>query len=237
MRRKRYPHPYMRAHFLVVLASLGLGAVVTAVSSSRAQVQGAAPAPYAPPPGGATATSTATSPYAPYPTYAPTYAPTYTQPPPYGTGYPPPGYAPQPYNTDAPKQLDYEEGQPVPAGYHLKEKVRPGPVIAGSVTFGVLWLVSVFASTIGSALGDEDVRDLWIPVVGPFITIARVDNSRSTPSLAIDGAGQAIGIGLLVWGITSPRTVLLRNDIAGIELHATPMLTNKSAGFGLGGSF
>jgi hypothetical protein len=216
----------MRAHILVVLASLGLGALV-AVPAVRAQVQGAAPAPYAPPP----------TAYAPYPTYAPTatYAP-------YATAYPPPTYspyatAPPPAPNDAPKQLDYEEGQPIPPGYHLKEKVRVGPVVAGSCTFGVLWLISIFTSTIGTALGDDDVRDLWIPVVGPFITIARVDNNRSTPSLAIDGVGQAVGVGLLVWGISSPKTVLLRNDLAGIEIHATPMVTGKSAGFGLGGMF
>ena len=220
----------MRAHVFLVLASLGVAAVAFG-PATRAQVQGAAPpSPYAPPPPATTTPYPYASPYptyppAPYGTYAaPTYAPYATAPPPA-------------YNTDAPKQLDYEEGQPVPPGYHLKEKVRPGPVIAGSVTFGVLWMVSVFTSAIGSALGDDDVRDLWIPVVGPFITIARVDNNRSTPTLALDGAGQAIGVGLLVWGITSPRTVLLRNDIAGVEVHVTPMLTSKSGGFGLGGMF
>ena len=38
----------------------------------------------------------------------------------------------------------------------------------------VLWLTSVLTSSIGTALGNDELRDLWIPVVGPFITIARV---------------------------------------------------------------
>jgi hypothetical protein len=236
----------MRAHVLVVLASLGL-AVVPIV---RAQVQGTTPPPYAPPPGAtyppppATTypppTATTYPPPAPTATTYPTYAPYPTYASPYATAYPPPTYSPYgppPGAPQPPKQLDYDEGQPIPAGYHRAERARPGPVIAGSITFGVLWLASVLTSVIGTPLGDDNLRDLWIPVVGPFITISREDSNRSTPTLAIDGVGQAIGLGLLVWGITSPRTVLLRNDISGVELHAMPIVSHKTAGFGFGGVF
>ena len=78
---------------------------------------------------------------------------------------------------------------------------------------------------------------------GGVIFDVHQDTGQSDPTtpavstLAIDGVGQAVGVGLLVWGLSSPRTVLLRNDLAGVEVHAMPLLTGKSAGFGLGGMF
>lgn len=212
----------MRFRFPAFVLLLAVGAAPLA----RAQQQGGATyAPY----GTATATATAS----PYGTYAP---PPPNAPNPYGAyPSPPPGYyAPQPA-PNAPKQLDYEEGQPIPPGYHLKEKARVGPIVAGSCTFGVLWLISVFASTIGTALGDDRMRDLWIPVAGPFITLSRLDKDDAKPTLAIDGVGQAFGLGFMIYGIASPKTVLLRNDLA--EVHVIPMMNARSAGLGLGGVF
>lgn len=205
----------MRAQVLVVVVAL-FGA---AVPIARAQLQGTPP----PPPAG---TTTATSPYA-----TTTPPPTYYAPAPYAPyGAQPPGVP------TAPKQLDYEEGDPIPPGYHLKQKVRLGPVIGGACSFGVLWLMSVFASSIGSSLGDKNVQELWLPVVGPFITLGKVSSdSGSKPLLIVDGVGQGVGVGLFLWGVTSPRTVLVRNDIA--EVHVVPMIGSKSAGFGLGGLF
>ena len=232
----------MRVREIAVFTSLALA--VAPALHAQSPTPAPAPTPYGtaapypypyPPPAGAAPS--------PYPTYSP-----------YGTAAPPPTYSPyatatpygaSPYATaappsgvpDAPKQLDYEEGQPIPPGYHLKEKVRLGPVIGGSVSFGVLWLTSLLGGAIATGLGDDDASDLWLPVIGPFITIAREKNSTSTSLLAVDGVGQAVGVGLLIWGISSPRTVLLRNDLAGIELHAVPMLGNKMAGLGLGTLF
>lgn len=54
--------------------------------------------------------------------------------------------------------------------------------------------------------------------------------------LAIDGLGQAAGATMLIAGIMSPKTVLVRNDLA--EVRITPMrLGRDGSGLGFVGTF
>jgi len=45
-----------------------------------------------------------------------------------------------------PKELDYEPGMAIPAGYVHKKKIRLAPVIAGSTMLGTAWLASAAAT-------------------------------------------------------------------------------------------
>lgn len=176
--------------------------------------------------------------------------PGYGQAPP-GYGYPPPGYG---YGVPAtpvlgPKKMDYEEGDPIPPGYHVETKMKKGLLIGGACTFGALYVITaLIAATIQSAedaIGghSEDFTPLYIPAVGPFITIgtARSQNG-GTFLLAADGIAQSAGLAMAIIGIVAQDTVLIRNDVgkAGVRLSPVALGTDArgkpTLGVGLVGS-
>jgi hypothetical protein len=139
---------------------------------------------------------------------------------------------------------DWQEGDPVPPGYHPVQRMRKGAVIAGAVTFGVLYFISVLVAAVGTDAANanhsnNDVAGLYAPVVGPFITMARSSLAIADVFLVLDGAGQAAGAILLVYGLTSPQTVLVRDANYGRPVvFPRPMLLGKDgAGLGFSGSF
>lgn len=186
----------------------------------------------------------------PPPGYQPV-APTGAQPPPampappwQTPGYGPPGAypalpgAPPKTYRDMPAELPYEEGDPIPYGYRPETRIRKGLVIGGAVTLGSLYLIS---ASIGSLAKDIDSSSdaftpLFFPVVGPFVTIQTADSQGSgTFFLLIDGVGQTAGLAMLIAGIASPRSVLLRNDLA--EVRVAPVVVGDGQlGVGLVGT-
>jgi hypothetical protein len=154
-----------------------------------------------------------------------------------------PSYVPQSVALSGPRQLDHHEGEPVPPGYTPVQRTRKGPIVAGAVVFGTLYLFSSAAAAAGADSaqhgGSNEVGALWIPVAGPFIQMGQTDSALGKYMLAIDGIGQAAGAALLAWGLTSPKTVLVRNDLTGWRptIRATPIVTASTTGVGLTGTF
>ena len=180
------------------------------------------------------------------------YAPPGYGPPPQGYAQPgygqlPPGayYAPAPGATapQGPRILDYEEGDNIPAGYRTGTRVRTGLVIGGAVSLGVGYLFTIMVAGIGqlaSNISDssKDFGPLLIPVVGPFIGIGTTHASTGGGfGLGFLGVVQTAGLGMLIGGIAAPKTVLIRNDIAGVKFNVIPQLGPTSAGMGMVGSF
>lgn len=130
---------------------------------------------------------------------------------------PPPYYYAQPIL--GPKRLPYEDGQPVPVGYHVEKRARTGAVITGSIIFGATYLLSLSVA--------EDAGWLVLPVIGPWVKAAMLPRNacdRSTTYcsdynddlrflLVADGIVQGVGAAVAIWGL-SGRNVLIRNDIA-----------------------
>jgi hypothetical protein len=56
--------------------------------------------------------------------------------------------------------------------------------------------------------------------------------------LALDGLGQGLGAALVIYGLTSPQTVLRQDDYYG-RLHVVPqpLFFGRGGGLGLTGSF
>src|SRR6185436_7503308 len=150
-----------------VIAVLAIGATfVASIGSAHGQAAG-------PPPASAPAP-------APYP---PPAAPQYPPPGPYQQPYPPPQLM---YAPPGPRYIkDWEEGQPVPYGYHPESHARKGLVIPGAVVFGVAYLLSTLVAgtdnnSYDSSTGTyrNDRYDwLYIPVVGPFIQAGSSSNA------------------------------------------------------------
>jgi hypothetical protein len=150
------------------------------------------------------------------------------QPTPDGTPppAPPPGAAPP---SNGPRIIsDWNEGEPVPPGYHPVQRTRKGLVAAGAALFGSFWLLSALV-----AAGEQDAADLvhrdnpasalYIPAFGPFIQMGKSGNGATENlALALDGVVQAGGIAMFIYGLTTPKTVLIRNDLGKPTILPTP---------------
>jgi hypothetical protein len=152
-------------------------------------------------------------------------------------------YMPQSVALSGPRIIrDYEDGDQIPPGYHAESRIRTGLVVGGAVTFGVLYLLSVL---VGAAISDtnkafnnnKDNGDfLFVPVAGPFLQMTKTDSSSGNVTLAIDGIAQAAGATMFIVGVTSPKTVLVRNDLGEVRVMPMKMGTN-GGGLGLVGTF
>jgi len=125
-------------------------------------------------------------------------------------------------------QIDHwESGDPVPAGYHVGSKTRVGMIIGGAVITGITWGITALGAAAFSAadkttdnfnvaLGGKarptDVTPLYIPVAGPFIQVATTGGGVvGKVFLLLDGAIQAGGAAMIIYGIVSPREFLVRD--------------------------
>jgi hypothetical protein len=154
-----------------------------------------------------------------------------------------PSYVPQSVAMSGPRLIeDWEDGRPIPPGYHPDTRIRKGFVIAGSILFGSMYLLSALVAAAGAdnespGHGNGEAA-LWIPGVGPFIAMTSSSSSVGSLTLAIDGLSQAAGLAMLIGGIVAPRTVLVRNDLGSLRITPTPMAIGRTgSGFGLVGTF
>lgn len=213
-----------------------------AAAPTMARAQTPPPPGYQPVPATAPQAAPAAAPQ-PYPpgVYAQA-APGYGPPPTYYTTVPggyttvPGGYESQ---GPGPRVLDWEAGQPLQPGYHAETRIRRGLVVGGVVTFGVTYLTTAL---VGAGLTDSDVSGvtpLFVPVIGPFITIGTAHaSSTGAFFLIVDGLAQAAGVAMFAAGVALPKTMQVRNDMARPSMRAVPMTFGaSSAGIGLVGRF
>ena len=116
------------------------------------------------------------------------------------------------------------------------------------MTFGVLYLLSALAATSAAdnsktstynsgtgtwttSGGSNPDGALFVPAIGPFIQMANTSSATGNLVLVVDGVGQSLGLALLAYGIFSPKTVLVRNDLAKATI--VPVAIGKD-GYGAG---
>jgi hypothetical protein len=187
---------------------------------------------------------------APPPAYPPQQYPPPVQP--YGQ-QPPPGYnpypaAPPPPPVAGPWKMPYEDGQPIPPGYRVEERVRTGAIVGGALALGIPYLIGL---TIASADNFQDnTRWLMVPVAGPWLLIGATKDSSCAADtvcvdqgfntvvrfyLALDGIAQAAGTVLLIWGLHG-RKILVRDGFAS-NIFVAPQITAQGGGAVVGGRF
>jgi hypothetical protein len=228
--------PGMTRHPLVAVFVTG---AIFAASIGGAHGQQADPVAPAPP--------QAATP-APAPVPAPNPPPGTPYPPP-GTPYQPPGgpyqqppqiiYVPQ--EATWPRYIkDWDEGQPVPYGYHPEARARKGLVIPGAIIAGVAYLLATLVATEhNDSYDSESYNAMFIPIVGPFIQMGTGNNvADDDQALFLDGMAQAAGVTMLVLGLAFPRHILVRNDFGSISFVPTPIrVGHEGGGLGLVGRF
>ena len=160
---------------------------------------------------------------------------------------PAPAIAPEPPRVEVTPNVSnepraYYADEGVPDGYRLQESPRLALVVSGAVLLSALWVTSASAAV---ALDREDdgtddpnfddkYWPMFLPVVGPFVTIKTADSSGTGAAiLALDGAAQAIGLGMFIAGFAAPKRELLPKR----SLRVTPTLSPKIAGLSASGTF
>jgi hypothetical protein len=142
-------------------------------------------------------------------------------------------YVPQSVAISGPRQIrDWNDGDPIPPGYHPTQRARTGLIVGGAVMFGTLYFLSALVAAVASDAGNTGDNALYLPGVGPFIQMTTTSSSTANLFLALDGAIQSGGIAMLIYGIATPKTVLVRNDLA-----TTPVVLPiriGTDGYGLG---
>src|SRR6185437_5385057 len=99
-----------------------------------------------------------------------------------------PSYVPQSVALSGPRVItDWEEGEAIPPGYHLSSRIRRGPVIAGAIVFGALYLLSTLVAAEGSSNDGNHEGALFIPAVGPFVQMGGTHDGAALWALAVDG--------------------------------------------------
>lgn len=173
-------------------------------------------------------------------------------PPPVAVPAPAPAPAPAPVaaapapapasGEERPSTLDdWPEGTAAPPGYHWTEKPRLGAIIGGACLFGVTWLVTAAVGGLGydfSTTKDTDYLWLYVPIAGPFIEMSRGVSATASVFLAADGVAQAAGAALLIYGLASPVSKVVRNDSSKVRVMPVPLALGRGAtGLGLVGQF
>ncbi|EYF08571.1 hypothetical protein [Chondromyces apiculatus] len=145
-----------------------------------------------------------------------------------------------PERQEFPKQIPYEEGMQIPDGYTLEMRARRGLVIAGAVTFGTMYGLSLIGGVQSISDGNGDFGALVVPLVGPFIALATSDASidgELGAVLVVDGIAQIGGALMLLGGLLSQKKVLIRNDLASEHVEIVPFATGRGdLGLGIRGT-
>lgn len=141
---------------------------------------------------------------------------------------------PAPAYIYAPPVLPYNEGDPIPLGYHKGTTPRASLAIAGAITFGIAWIPSLVVGTFGAPL-------LAIPVGGAFVMASSARGYGSGPLkawLVIDGLQQTAGLIMIIVALAAHKTVLLRDETRSTATWLIPrpiQLGTNGWGVGFGG--
>lgn len=123
--------------------------------------------------------------------------------------YPQPTYAPR-YGPPPAAQPGYP-GAPTPSYGYRSDRPRRGLIVAGSLTLGITWglTVATTAAVVGITGGQGgDVALTAIPVVGPWACLAGCEAPGDyAVALVLSGLVQAGGLTMLVLGAVMRTTV------------------------------
>ncbi len=159
-----------------------------------------------------------------------------------------PTYVPQSVALSGPEEIeDYDFSRPIPAGYTVVKRKRLGMLIGGGVTFGVSYGYALLFAAAGhdeaqgydydgSGGGKNELAALAIPVAGPFLQMAETESATLRLVLGGLGAAQMIGAVMLYKGLTTKKSVLVRNDLVG-NMTLVPMAGGGATGMLLSGQF
>lgn len=149
-------------------------------------------------------------------------------------------FVPQSVALSGPAEIeDFDFSRPVPLGYTPIARSNKHLIVAGAVTFGVVYSISLLTAAAGEDASDggrNSVASLWIPVAGPFLQAGQTDSAFGKVFLFGAGGAQLAGALMLYYGMSSKQHVLVRNDLVG-SLTVAPLAGNGASGMAVAGRF
>ena len=145
-----------------------------------------------------------------------------------------------------PDTLPYDEGDPIPPGYAVEERMRGGLLGAGIGISAGFHMPMVIGSAMAIAADREDARDYvggFVPVVGPLILIGTNDTGDIMRALLVgNSVAQAAGMALILTAVFAQKTVLARDPstvtiVGDVSLEIVPSVGERNAGIDLLGTF
>ena len=179
-----------------------------AASPGPPAVSPAPTAPAAPPPTTAPLAPTATaSAAATTPTASPAVATTATAPMPPAESYT------ERARNPTPLELAWRPGEVIPPGYAPYSRPNTGLLVGGSVAFGTVYLPSFVTAWVGMFGGVPELTPLFIPVVGPLVSLGTLEaEDAGAYVLALNAGIQALGVTLFAMSFLDDDAYLRRID-------------------------
>ncbi len=168
--------------------------------------------------------------------YGPAVPPSMTLAPPVGWIVPPPAADEASRARDPrPERLEWRPGEVVPPGYAPSSEPDYALLTSGAVVFGSGYVPSFIAAWVGTFSNEAGLAPLFVPVVGPLVTIGTAKAEEAgVYVLALDAALQALGASLFVVSFLDEHTYLERRDDprASTARREAPMELRVRAGAG-----
>jgi hypothetical protein len=123
---------------------------------------------------------------------------------------PPPNWAPP--VALRPSAVPYQEGAPVPPGYHVESRVRKGLLWSGSIVFGVSYLLSL------GPVSNPGGEWVFVPIAGPALYASHrkceecVDDIATPIYVMTFTAGQVVGATLLASAFLAQKQWLVADE-------------------------
>lgn len=104
-------------------------------------------------------------------------------------------------------------------GWHEETHPRMAPIVAGAVTFGVCYFAGV-GGALSNANSSLYPMGFYMPIFGPWVELGFLaqapgfdDDARIVANigLVLDGIAQALGLGLMIYGVAAAKHVRVPN--------------------------
>jgi hypothetical protein len=132
------------------------------------------------------------------------------------------------------KERSYQQGTPIPEGYHLEERHPRWALLTGSIMLGSAYFTGLFINSHDYCTGYSSSchDDRWvvaIPIAGSFIDMGRTNSSSDRMNDFLVGSGQVAGAIFLIYGLatTSPKLI---PDYQRAGVSIMPSLASRGGG-------
>jgi hypothetical protein len=120
-------------------------------------------------------------------------------------------------------------------------RARSVPVWGGASLFALSYVASAFSATTGYPADDGTTSSrtvMWVPLVGPFVTLGSTRSAGADALLVLDGLAQIGGLTLFVYGLASAAPAVSPHDASShLTLALAPLADPRAPGATLVGTF
>jgi hypothetical protein len=154
---------------------------------------------------------------------------------------PAPASAPAPAPASAPAPAPAPAPASAPASASAPPRPRPAAVWGGASLFALTYVASAFSATTGYTADDGTTSSraaMWVPLVGPFVTLGSTRPAGEDALLVLDGLAQLGGLTLFVYGLTASTPAVVPRDASGrVTLSIAPRVDRRDTGASIVGTF